>query len=296
MSGIIGDTKVKVCDHSALSHMFNNPLCREQSLFRRLANIVFHVLTLGIPLAVYKLMSYCSPCFLGVTSSICRLFQRKTITSFSKIEQEALNRGKKLLVDHQYKIADLKELNLVRFPISEDVASLMKLHKMRYSDLLTFLKSRDPSTVWTDLDEELFECVDDALSLAFTAFVRMFEDVDEYMKKHNYRNKAEALISQRGYMSMVFHNCVLCYHNVRSNLHFKDDKVCLDDPAPIEKSKIFYQEGTVQNRWRLLYNEICERLRMHVSEEELNMYDTRFVSLSLKDESPEVYSRPVIRI
>lgn len=43
------------CTHT--SHLFSHPLCKSQSLLKRIANVAFHVLTLGIPLAIYHIWS-----------------------------------------------------------------------------------------------------------------------------------------------------------------------------------------------------------------------------------------------
>jgi len=45
------------CAHS--SHLFLDPLCENQSLLQRIVNVAFHILTLGIPLAIYHVMSCC---------------------------------------------------------------------------------------------------------------------------------------------------------------------------------------------------------------------------------------------
>lgn len=41
------------------SHLFSQPLCEDQSLLKRIVNVAFHVLTLGIPLAIYHTFSCC---------------------------------------------------------------------------------------------------------------------------------------------------------------------------------------------------------------------------------------------
>lgn len=48
------------CQHTS-SHLFNHPLCDDQSLIKRIANVVFHILTFGIPLAVYKIYTCLFP-------------------------------------------------------------------------------------------------------------------------------------------------------------------------------------------------------------------------------------------
>lgn len=44
-----------ICSHA--NHLFDQPLCERQSLLNRIMNVVFHLLTLGIPLAIYRIIS-----------------------------------------------------------------------------------------------------------------------------------------------------------------------------------------------------------------------------------------------
>lgn len=46
-----------ICSHS--NHLFDHPLCENQSLLQRVLNVFFHVFTLGIPLAIYHIYSCC---------------------------------------------------------------------------------------------------------------------------------------------------------------------------------------------------------------------------------------------
>lgn len=52
-----GATNSLHCVHSY--HLFSHPLCEDQSLLKRVVNVAFHVLTLGIPLAIYNIISCC---------------------------------------------------------------------------------------------------------------------------------------------------------------------------------------------------------------------------------------------
>jgi len=47
-----------LCDHS--THLFDHPLCQDQSLLKKIANVVFHILTVCIPLLIYRIVSCCS--------------------------------------------------------------------------------------------------------------------------------------------------------------------------------------------------------------------------------------------
>ncbi len=49
------------CKHSNKFHLFHVPLCRKQTLLRKISNVAFHILTLGIPLAFYRVITCCFP-------------------------------------------------------------------------------------------------------------------------------------------------------------------------------------------------------------------------------------------
>jgi dolichol kinase len=52
MASAIVNQKVQ-CAHA--HHLFAHPLCKKQSLAKRVAHLAFHILTLAIPLIIYRL-------------------------------------------------------------------------------------------------------------------------------------------------------------------------------------------------------------------------------------------------
>ncbi|MDR3623729.1 MAG: GNAT family N-acetyltransferase [Chlamydiales bacterium] len=59
MSNVIVMNAAFACTHS--NHLFSHPLCENQTFLRRVANVVFHILTLGIPLAAYYIVVHIFP-------------------------------------------------------------------------------------------------------------------------------------------------------------------------------------------------------------------------------------------
>lgn len=52
-------SKTSECIHS--NHLFADPICKNQILLKKIANVAFHILTLCIPLAIYHVVSCCFP-------------------------------------------------------------------------------------------------------------------------------------------------------------------------------------------------------------------------------------------
>ena len=71
------------------------------------------------------------------------------------------------------------------------------------------------------------------------------------------------------------------YHTLRDGI--------LDLLAPERKDRIstFYTEDSVNNNWRALYNDYCDRIRMLISEATLNEGNALFISWTRKDVSPQ---------
>lgn len=90
-------SNVTTCNHSI--HLFENPICKSLSTIEKVMNIAFHVLTLGVPYGVYKIIS----CFIprktesevelpklpqNLADSIDQLVDGKANTNVDRINQE----------------------------------------------------------------------------------------------------------------------------------------------------------------------------------------------------------------
>lgn len=51
---------VDVSKCSCSNHLFAKPVCENQSLLRKIMNVVFHILTFGIPLLFYRIIACCT--------------------------------------------------------------------------------------------------------------------------------------------------------------------------------------------------------------------------------------------
>jgi hypothetical protein len=52
---------IAACSHTGTAHLFQAPCCKTMSLLKRIAIVAFHILTIGIPLFIYKIISCCFP-------------------------------------------------------------------------------------------------------------------------------------------------------------------------------------------------------------------------------------------
>lgn len=280
-----------VCDHNV--HLFSDPLCKEQSLFKRIGNVMFHVLTLGIPLAVYKLMSVCCPNMLGVTNQkslayIHNRLEKKTMKHSKNILKSARNTG--LLNNVAYKAKSFE-------PVGNDIIDYIKLTKIYHKNLLDLIKTCDPKTLWQD--KRVLSLANDLISLNFTTSILILRDLDAqmaaYPDEEDFNSYESVLTHRGGHVADVFLAFMSDYKKLRCGLRFEDGAFKIDDhqqSLDIKQGKIFYQKGSFQNDWRMLHNIACDRLRTYTSDENLakqNLLGDKLVKWSQKDESVTTY-------
>ena len=53
MSFFVAASIALSCSHSAAEHLFTNPFCSQRSQVQKITAVVFHQVTLGVPLATY---------------------------------------------------------------------------------------------------------------------------------------------------------------------------------------------------------------------------------------------------
>lgn len=78
------------CVHT--KHLFDAPLCEDQSLHKRIFNVIFHILfVVGIPLAIYQLYTFCSSKIAARQNTPVKALQALGIspsTSLKSLEEE----------------------------------------------------------------------------------------------------------------------------------------------------------------------------------------------------------------
>lgn len=91
-----GILSIKPCTHSTTDHLFQPFDCKTIALVKKIAIIAFHILTLGIPLAIYNVIKCCFP-KKAVTEDVSgKKLQQQAVASISKTAvEEALDAWKK---------------------------------------------------------------------------------------------------------------------------------------------------------------------------------------------------------
>lgn len=110
---------------------------------------------------------------------------------------------------------------------------------------------------------------------------------------------ADAITQNESYLCTTFFLFTELYHKVRGSaawvanpylpgvkfLQFPQNKISE------EHERLFYQEGSIHAQWRALYNDFCDRVRLHVPEADLAAVSKGDLRWIQKDEGPETFYR-----
>lgn len=143
--------------------------------------------------------------------------------------------------------------------------------------------------------------------LDFTADLRA-KDID--------RTFEAALVAQDSYLYRTFFECSNVYHLIRAaaiRMHSdfsgeeefvmcpyesalwifnrKNHQLPSKDEVFARHTPPYYQEGTVQYKWRSLYNEFCNRIHAYIDENALNQADPRFMKWARPENAPEDFKQ-----
>ena len=93
---------VTSCRHTTTAHLFTDPFCEKRSLLEKIATIAFHILTLGIPLVIYHVVTGCMSYFSSQAKS----------HDTGNLQKNALDstKPKKLVLDRDAILASTRDL------------------------------------------------------------------------------------------------------------------------------------------------------------------------------------------
>lgn len=298
MAGL--DIALHRCDHSRIDHLFRNPLCKTQPLLKRIMQVVFNILTLGVPAAIYHITSCCFPRRAHEENHVN--LQEKGIAAvlqnldkpYSQPEKEALEFAKKELESHprikMRKVAGKHNLQ----PINSEITKLVNLYWDVHFKKFTKALKKNAQDPWSR--EEVIQPATACMKIAYAISALTLEDLSAFTEmranKGDNITYAEALKRQDSYQYRTFYYCTNIYHNIRGAVTFNYNKHQKEHvfkyPAENDLSdaytNLFYQEGTIQNTFNSLYNSYCDRVRLYVNEEDLRKADPRHVNWTQKDE------------
>lgn len=284
---------VSNCNHSV--HLFDNPLCENQSLLVKIANVVFHVLTFGIPLAIYHVFSCCF-CRTSVPQhsedlqeiSVNSILQNQLVQETLEFARRTLEESSAIATQFSAGWSGPSETNQ---PINQDIARLTTLYLNANKNFTNVLKQNkeDP---WST--PEVINAADELMKISFSIGVLTLEDLQPFTEnlasKGENRSYAKALTEQDSYQYRTFYYCTTVYHMLRGAIAWgasprdpQKESLIYPRPIPTTHSNLFYQNGTIQNSWNVLYNQYCDLIRQYVTEEELRSSDSRHANWTQKD-------------
>jgi hypothetical protein len=182
-------------------------------------------------------------------------------------------------------------------PVNQDIPLLTAIYRRFYCEFEQELKKYKDNNPWSQ--PSVIQAASSLMKISYAisrltledlpAFTRRIEESKE--KKLTY---AEALTKQDSYQYRTYYYCTRAYHWIRGELTWKkeeDEPETLFHPHEISKehAALFYQGGTVQLEWRMLYNDYCERVRGIVDEESLKKADNRHFNWIRKDEGVKTF-------
>lgn len=290
------------CIHS--KHLFSHPLCEDQSLLKRIAIVAFHILTLGIPLAIYHVISCCYPKTDSEHSSgnlqtagVKSVQQNKSTKPYSTLGRDALEFARKKLKEHsEIKPAEfaagLKGPSETNQPVNPEIALLTTLYwDIAFKDFQDLMK-QNKENPWRN--QEVINAADTCMKIGYAISNLTLDDLKSFTEtlssKGEDRTYAKALTQQDSYQYRTFYYCTDAYHWFRGEIAWSrnpwdNDEEGLFQPQTISAAHVttFYQKGTIQNSWNKLYNNYCDRIRLYVNEEELQSADNRHFKWTKKD-------------
>lgn len=153
-----------------------------------------------------------------------------------------------------------------------------------------FQNQQDP---WSQ--QEVIDAADAYMKVAYAISSLTLDDLPAFTAKvFPGTTFAEALTRQDSYQYRTFYDCTNAYHNIRGGLKWGETenflvKTGIAKAIPENYSQPFYENGTIQHSWNVLYNEFCTRVRKYVPEEDLRIADQRHVHWTPLDTAADTF-------
>ena len=168
-------------------------------------------------------------------------------------------------------------------PVNKDIAALTTLfweEETRFNNILEKVPAEGRLS-----DEHFMNSADRLMKLGYAIGVLTLQELDAFvdqLKTINItRTKAQALAIKDSYQYLTYHFTTISYHFLRSNGNRNPD------PA---HAALFYTQGTKQNEWNQLYNDFCDRIRMYVTEANLQKANNHLYKWTTKDTNLQTFS------
>ncbi|MBI2743526.1 MAG: hypothetical protein HYX48_06385 [Chlamydiales bacterium] len=327
-------SKVLSCsnDHAIMDHLFVTPFCDDLDLLEKIAIVVFHILTLGIPLAVYHITDCICPAApapqLDEQAQLALRLKETVLLSVEqnrereRIRQEALTFARTELS----KYPTLKPVVFASFwghlrqPVNAEISQLWTLfYEVHLPAFKAELAKHSPETAWSQ--EGVLRAADACIKTTYAIGHLTLQDLPAFIEKlyvdetaknerrpedQRYtverRSRGNALSEQDSYQYRTLYRLLFAYRWARGAIGLNERGELAYgqlQQIPQQHVGLFFQPGTTQHGWRLLYNsycmEIAEALRVGTTNEVENLYDRRHINWSSPDTNVKSFSLHLTR-
>lgn len=268
---------------SCSNHLFEHPICLNQTLLRKIANIVFHLLTLGVPLGVYHA---------GLLAlRVVKVDEGDASSPASRaveVDEEVIDFAKREVKSIQEPFVFRKGAETMHQP-DEELGKLVSRCLGACSELQNLMEEHivKGGDVWGE--KEVLEVADKYIKLSYAVSVITLRNLPKFIEKLKNkelkkRTLVKALTMQDSYNYRTFFYLAKAFSFVR------DAKICvkvgesvffenpLDNENSIRDQYIqgFYTKGTLQRKWFELFNNYGQFVKGLLNESQLNAADERF--------------------
>lgn len=179
------------------------------------------------------------------------------------------------------------------------------LWEVYYPKLLTTLKQYEAQGLLAWERQEVVLEADHSMKIAYAISCQNLEQLKRFTE--NVKDSPEwlspisySLTRQDSYQFRTFFCAPRIYCVIRGSYMLTKDHYSteyLEDPTRISEifktalkkrgnyTQLFYTLGAIQNRWNILYNDYCDRVRMYVTEDEMKEFGGRHLNWTIKDTS-----------
>lgn len=253
------------CNH--VNHLFNNPLCSSLSLLKRISNVMFHILTLGVPLICYHIVSYCLSskhlAYLNRDINFDHLNHAKVL--LSPLIKDALEFADGELASESYQEV-LKQNSDIdgSDDVPRKIIHLSTIHGIKQGLLKDRIQiTSDRTDPWDDI--EVQRLAGQVLKLGVAIGVLSLYDAKRFA---NNRNKLliDIINDPDCYVSKSLYYGAIDYHRFKGGIKWDNINENFDIDKGVNKNRLdrFYEPVTLGHgvsrenpecQWRLLYNE-----------------------------------------
>ncbi|MBI2743528.1 MAG: hypothetical protein HYX48_06395 [Chlamydiales bacterium] len=270
-----------ISNHTIMEHLFVSPLCEDQELLVKIAVVVFHILTFGVPLAVYHVIDCIFPRAdqpsIRAQDQMAQRMQELVSTSIpqrSKLGDVTYN----AVVFAKQELGKRPDIRPYDFgssvphgPTNPEISRMFRMYQeVQKPAFFAALSKYTPEEAWNQ--EEVLQAADALMKVAYAISNSTVEDLAEFTKRlknsGDERTKAYALSRLDSYCYTTFYTLPLAYHLVRGAFWTggegsaradcwsagREPRGGLGYEIPHAHAKPFYEEGTGQRDWRVLYN------------------------------------------